>query len=137
MKKGETEVTASLEDYLEAIYFLNGKDEGVRVTDIAVELNISKPSVNRAINTLKNQGLVEHEHYGSLKLTPEGLEIAQTIAGRHVMLKRFLKDILGVEESTAEDEACLIEHYLSSDTISKISALMDELLAERKEKKAP
>lgn len=132
MEDNETKVSASLEDYLEAIYFLNGKNEGVRVTDVAVELNISKPSVNRAINTLKNQGMVEHEHYGALILTEKGLAIAEKIAGRHVMLKRFLINVLGVEESVAEGEACAIEHCLSSDTIERISNHMEKVLKEQK-----
>lgn len=131
-KKAAVEMTASLEDYLEAIYFLNG-NEGVRVTDLALELNISKPSVNRAINTLKNQGLVEHEHYGSLKLTEKGLELAKNVAQRHKILKKFLKSILGVEEKTAEKEACLIEHNLSADTIYKISEYTSKVLNEVKE----
>lgn len=134
MKKDGIEVSASLEDYLEAIYFLNGKDEGVRVTDLAIELNISKPSVNRAINNLKNQGLVEHKHYGSLKLTEEGLKIAENIASRHMMLKKFLLDVLGVEGERAEQEACLIEHYLSGDTIRKIEKHMKNCLKEKEEK---
>lgn len=128
MKKNGAGVTASLEDYLEAIYFLNGKNEGVRVTDIALELNISKPSVNRAINTLKSQGLVEHEHYGSLTLTDDGLKIAENIAGRHVTLKKFLRDVLEVDEEVAENEACLIEHNLSADTVGRISRFMDRVL---------
>ena len=132
MKRAEGQVSASLEDYLEAIYFLNGKNEGVRVTDIAAELNISKPSVNRAINTLKNQGYVEHEHYGSLMLTEEGLKIAENIATRHRMLKKFLNRVLGVEENIAEEEACLIEHVLSASTIEKISAYMDKVLNQSK-----
>lgn len=128
----KSEVTASLEDYLEAIYFLNGKNEGVRVTDIAVELDISKPSVNRAINTLKSQGLVEHEHYGSLTLTDDGVKIAEKIAGRHIMLKKFLSKVLNVDEKVADDEACLIEHCLSSDTINKIELHMENYLKDKK-----
>lgn len=116
-------MTASLEDYLEAIYFLNGEQGQVRVTDLAAELGISKPSVNRAINTLKVQGYVLHEHYGSLSLTPKGLELAKNIAGRHKILKRFLVEILKVEEAQAEQEACSIEHILSMDTIKKVEAL--------------
>lgn len=125
-RKGKN-VTASLEDYLEAIYFLNN-DEGVRVTDIATELSISKPSVNRAINTLKSQGLVTHEHYGSLFLTEEGLDIAKKIAKRHFMLKKFLTQILEVDEKTAEEEACLIEHCLSADTVEKLEKFMNKIL---------
>ena len=127
IKKKGTNVTASLEDYLETIYFLNN-DDGVRVTDIATELSISKPSVNRAINTLKAQGLVTHEHYGSLFLTEEGLDIAKKIAKRHFMLKKFLTQILEVDEKTAEEEACLIEHCLSADTVEKLEKFMNKTL---------
>ncbi|WP_164493545.1 metal-dependent transcriptional regulator [Tyzzerella sp. An114] len=127
IKREGKNVTASLEDYLEAIYFLNN-DEGVRVTDIATELSISKPSVNRAINTLKSQGLVTHEHYGSLFLTEEGLDIAKKIAKRHFMLKKFLTQILEVDEKTAEEEACLIEHCLSADTVEKLEKFMNKTL---------
>ena len=127
IKREGKNVTASLEDYLEAIYFLNN-DEGVRVTDIAPELSISKPSVNRAINTLKSQGLVTHEHYGSLFLTEEGLDIAKKIAKRHFMLKKFLTQILEVDEKTAEEEACLIEHCLSADTVEKLEKFMNKTL---------
>ncbi len=127
IKREGKNVTASLEDYLEAIYFLNN-DEGVRVTDIATELSISKPSVNRAINTLKAQGLVNHEHYGSLFLTEEGLDIAKKIAKRHFMLKKFLTQILEVDEKTAEEEACSIEHCLSADTVEKLEKFMNKTL---------
>lgn len=121
MTTADTKMTASLEDYLEAIYFLNGKNDFVRVTDIAARLGISKPSVNRAVNTLKERGLVEHEHYGSLKLTEEGTQIAKAVAERHMMLKKFFMDILSVDEATASAEACEIEHVLSADTINKMS----------------
>ncbi|NLK37523.1 MAG: metal-dependent transcriptional regulator [Epulopiscium sp.] len=128
MKTTGKKVTASLEDYLEAIFFLNGESQDVRVTDLAIELNISKPSVNRAINTLKSQGYVEHEHYGSLRLTEEGLRIARNMAGRHKMLKCFLIEVLNVDEDVAEEEACSIEHHLSADTIEKMKQFLDKTL---------
>lgn len=128
MKRVNADITASLEDYLEAIYFIDSQGGDVRITDIADELKISKPSVNRAINTLKAQGYVEHEHYGSLKLTETGLEIAKSVAKKHMMLKRFLKDVLKVDEKSAEQEACLVEHCLSQDTINKFSNFMDNFL---------
>ena len=118
------EVTASLEDYLETIFFLQQKNDTVRITDIAVSLNISKPSVNRAINTLKARGFVDHERYGSLSLTSKGVEFAKNVAHRHNVLIDFLKNTLGVEGSLAEKEACLIEHHISSDTIDKLSVFM-------------
>ncbi len=126
MIKDGAKITASLEDYLEAIYFLNGKNDYVRVTDIASELGISKPSVNRAVNTLKELGYVDHERYGSLKLTETGTEIAMAVANRHVMLKSFLTEIVGVDADVAEKEACEIEHVLSPDTIKKMSAYLEK-----------
>lgn len=66
-------LSSSQEDYLKQIYVLAQRSEEVRVTDIAKLLEISKPSVNRAMNTLKEQGYIEHEHYGTIKLTKEAL----------------------------------------------------------------
>lgn len=131
MKKSELGITASLEDYLEAIYFLSKENSDVRVTDIATQLGISKPSVNRAINTLKSQEYVLHEHYGSLRLTDLGLKVAQDVAKRHMVLTNFLCDVIGVSSDIAEDEACLIEHYLSSDTIEKLSIYTDNVLSKK------
>ncbi|MGE4214747.1 MAG: metal-dependent transcriptional regulator [Anaerotignaceae bacterium] len=124
MSLSDYDVTASLEDYLEAIYFLYQKNAEVRITDVARELNISKPSVNRAINTLKNQGLVEHEHYGDLSLTEKGLKIACDVAQRHKIIKAFLTEKLGVNDATAEREACLIEHNISADTMDRLRLFM-------------
>ena len=125
MSLSDFDVTASLEDYLEAIYFLYQKNAEVRITDVARELDISKPSVNRAINTLKNQGLVEHEHYGDLRLTPNGLKIACDVAERHKTIKAFLTEKLGVSSETAEREACLIEHNISTDTMDRLRLFME------------
>lgn len=126
MKNCNGRVSASLEDYLEAIYFVGQKNDTVRITDIAIELGISKSSVNRAINTLKSQNLVLHEHYGALQLTEQGYKIAENVAKRHNILKRFLIEILKVDEKRAEEEACLIEHSLSMDTILRISKLLND-----------
>jgi DtxR family transcriptional regulator, Mn-dependent transcriptional regulator len=120
-------ITPSLEDYLETIYFLNNKTDKVRVTDVATALLISKPSVNKAINNLKAQGFVEHEHYGSLSLTSKGFLIAESIANCHIIIKKFLIDVLNVDETTAEKEACLMEHAMSLDTVSKLNELLVRL----------
>ncbi len=66
------DISASLEDYLEMIFILHRKGGEVRVTDIASSLKVSKPSVNRAVGALKEAGLLEHEFYGTIALTPEG-----------------------------------------------------------------
>ena len=113
-------ISPSLEDYLEAIYFLQQVNKDVRVTDLAHRLNISKPSVNRAIKNLKKYGFVNHENYGFLNLTENGFVTAQNIAMRHITLKKFLSDLLGVEKNIAEIEACHLEHSMSDDTIKKL-----------------
>ncbi|MBQ4347307.1 MAG: metal-dependent transcriptional regulator [Firmicutes bacterium] len=120
MNERKAKVSASLEDYLEAIYFLHIKTPAVRVTDLALKLEISKPSVIKAIKILKERGYVDHEPYGALKLTEQGVALAQNIAGRHMVLKKFLCNVLGVSEDVADEEACLIEHCLSPDTIRRI-----------------
>jgi len=120
----ELNITPSLEDYLETILFLMEKDEAVRVTDVANYLEISKPSVNKAINNLKAMDLVIHEHYGLLELTEKGRQIAVDVAKRHVVLTEFLEKYLEIDAKTAEKEACLMEHSMSAGTIDKLEIFL-------------
>ncbi|MFV0439935.1 MAG: metal-dependent transcriptional regulator [Lachnospirales bacterium] len=113
-------VSASLEDYLEVILDLSTESPKVRVTDLANKLNVSKPSVNKAVSILKEQGFIEHEKYGTLQLTDSGKKIAEDVRERHDILKYFLVEVLKVEEDVAEDEACKMEHGLSQETIRKL-----------------
>jgi len=124
----QNNMTPSMEDYLETILFLFQRNGNVRVTDVALEMGISKPSVNKAINILKTQGYVQHEHYGLLSLTEEGESFAREVADRHFALKRFLHELLGVEEKKAEDEACRMEHAMSRGTVALLKAYMDKTL---------
>ena len=117
-------LTASLEDYLEIIYILKQNKGAVGITDIAKAFFISKPSVNKAINTLKIKGYVVQEKYGKIELTKEGLSEAKTIYGRHTTLNRFLTEILKVDSNTAEMDACKLEHVLSKETLSKIERFL-------------
>jgi Mn-dependent DtxR family transcriptional regulator len=100
----------------------------VRLTDVAAHLSVSKASVNRAIGTLKHSGLVLHEHYGTLSLTPNGKVQAKDIYRRHTVLRTFLVSILGVDEKLAEEEACAMEHALSTATIDKWVLFLDKNL---------
>lgn len=113
-------MTASLEDYLEAVFVLAGSNSEVRLTDIAAMLNVSKPSANRAVNTLTQKGFLIHEAYGAVTLTPEGETYAASVLHRHKLLKHFLNDTLGVNEQTAEEDACKMEHVMSAETIEKL-----------------
>ena len=116
----ECKLTDSLEDYLEAIYMLERSNPKVRITDIAAKLKLSKPSVNKAINLLKNSGLVGHERYGNIVLTDEGRKIAKEIYYMHNTLKEFLINELNIDPEVAEYEACGIEHVISKDSLNKL-----------------
>ncbi len=115
-----TSISSSLEDYLEAIYILQQSCRGTRLTDIAEFLGVSKPSVNRAISTLKDAQLLEHESYGTITLTKEGEAYASMVLRRHKLIKQFLTETLGVDEIIAERDACRMEHVISPQTIQKL-----------------
>lgn len=118
-----TDLTANMEDYIETISILAENSKVVRVKDIAAKLNIKMPSVSAALSKLKEKGLIEYEKYGYIELTPLGKNEAAKVYNRHKILHYFLKDILGVSNSTADDEACKLEHYLSPETCQKINKL--------------
>lgn len=122
----ESSLSASLEDYLEAIFLLSGKDEEVRVVEIAEALGFSKPSVSEALTTLESKGLVEHEKYRGVQLTPKGKELAQQVYNKHKTLFIFLTRILGVPAARAAAEACRIEHTISEDTSARLRRFVDD-----------
>jgi len=121
-------MSPSLEDYLEMIYFLRTQNESVRTTDVANAIGVSKPSVNQAIKSLKEKGLADQERYGGVTLTDKGTEIAKRVLGRHNLIKQFLVDVLGVDESTAEQEACAMEHCIGESTIQKLRNYLSKVL---------
>lgn len=123
MNEEADRLSASLEDYLKEIYLLNQISEEVRVTDIAKELGISKPSVNRAMNTLKEMELLEHEHYGTITLTEAGTAAARNILDTYKVVYKFLTETLGTDENTAAAEAHLIEHAISRGTRKRLKKL--------------
>lgn len=115
----------SLEDYLETLLILGKENEKIRCVDVAKRMNVSKPSVNKAMNVLKEKGYVQQETYGDIHFTPEGKELAEKVYQRHTTVQSFLQHVLGVDEETAEEEACHIEHVISEDTFIKIKDFLD------------
>ncbi len=93
---------AHLKIIFESIYEISKQKTSVRITDIALALKISKPSVNRAVNTLKKQGLVSHEPYGDIILTEKGFELGEAVYHRHTMIKKFLVNVLHIPEDDAK-----------------------------------
>lgn len=112
-------IQESGEMYLETILVLSEKLKLVRSLDVAQEMNFSKPSVSRAIGILKNEGYVQVDEQGGLNLTTEGKKIAQKIYERHVVLTQMLVN-LGVDEKTAAEDACKIEHHISDKTFKAL-----------------
>jgi Mn-dependent DtxR family transcriptional regulator len=112
-------MSSAHEDYLEAIVQLGGDNQDVRSIDIAAKLDVSKPSVNRAIKNLKAAGMVEQQHYGNVSLTKKGLNYAQSVLDRHHVIYHFLIDVLGVDPEVAAEEACGMEHSVSLDTLNR------------------
>jgi Mn-dependent DtxR family transcriptional regulator len=109
----------SAENYLETILVL-GKQKGmVRSIDIANELNFSKPSVSVAMKNLRENGYIVVSPEGYISLLPAGLEIAEKIYERHTLLTDWLTN-LGVSPETAAEDACRIEHVISSESFSAI-----------------
>ena len=108
------------EDYLETIYLLKKKNGVVRSVDIADELGYSRPSISRAVGILKKDGCINMAANGELELTEKGLAMAEEIYDKHTTLTEFLMTTAGVDENTAETDACRIEHIISPDTFSGI-----------------
>ena len=113
------DIRESGEMYLETIYILSQKSSEVRSIDVGEYMGYSKPSVSRAIGILKNDGLVTTDGSGFIKLTESGEVKAKTIYERHTLLTRLLINI-GVDEKTAAEDACRIEHYISEKTFDAI-----------------
>ena len=114
------EITPTMEDYLEAIGQLERKERVVRVKNIARQLNVKMPSVTEALKALAKDGLIRHEKYGYVELTQKGERVAQEIYSRHQTLFKFLNQILGIDPRTADEDACKMEHTISSTALRKL-----------------
>lgn len=106
------------EDYLETIYILSKRGE-VRSVDIANEMNVSKPSVCRAVGILKKGRFIDIDEYGYISLTDEGNRTAENVYERHTVLTDWLVGI-GVDEKIAEEDACRLEHNFSEESFEKL-----------------
>lgn len=109
------------EMYLETIYVLSKKSNAVRAIDISEHLGYSKPSVSRAMGILKNGGYISVDTDGHITLTDEGLKTASKTYERHEVLTKFF-ELLGVDEETASEDACKIEHVISDTTFNALKA---------------
>ena len=120
------EIHESGEDYLEAILRLQHENGFARSVDVAKKLNVSKPSVSRAMSILEDNGYVRVNQVGALELTEKGRERAEEVYERHILLTKFLQKITGVSEEQAEVNACKIEHDIDIDVKNGIKRWMEE-----------
>lgn len=118
-------IQESAENYLETILMLSHKNPYVRSIDIANELSFSKPSVSVAMKNLRENGYIVIDAEGHITLTDAGREIAETMYERHTMLSQWLI-YLGVNEKTALEDACRIEHVVSTESFQAIKAHITE-----------
>ena len=107
------------EMYLETIYILSQKYKDVRAIDVGEYMGYSKPSVSRAVGLLKSGGYLVSDELGHLSLTESGVEVAAKIYERHTVLTDFLRR-LGVDEATAAEDACRMEHVISDATFQTL-----------------
>lgn len=114
MRKNE-----SAENYLETIYILSKRLPVVRSVDIATELNFKKPSVSVAMKHLREKNQIVVSDAGFITLTDEGIAIAEAIYERHTVLTQMFV-MLGVPEEIASEDACQIEHILSTESFEAI-----------------
>jgi len=127
----ETErLSASLEDYLEAILQLERSFRVARVSEIAVQLDVSRPSVTGALKLLAVRGLVSHAPYGHVTLTEEGTRIAREVERRHLLIRDFLIQVLALPEDKAETSACRLEHVLEPEVLEHFVAYSEGLQSE-------
>jgi DtxR family transcriptional regulator, Mn-dependent transcriptional regulator len=124
-EKDGKKLSSNMEDYLETIYVLDQKNEAVRVRDISALMDVKKSSVNNAVSVLANKGLVKHEKYGYVALTGEGRRVSTVIKKKHDLLVRFLEEILGIDNNVAIEDACRIEHAISSVTNERLKKFIE------------
>ena len=118
--------------YLETIYILSQNSTFVRAIDVGERLGFTKPSVSRAMSILKKDGYVNVDADGAITLTETGLAIAKTMYTRHTVLSLMLME-LGVDEETATEDACRIEHVISEKSFAAVQAHLEQVTKMRED----
>lgn len=121
-------ISKSLEEYLKTMYVLKKQNGNVRVTDVAKKMNCSKPSVNKALYNLKDNGLVNYESYGTIELTPEGENLAKKTLEAYDIVYLFLKEVLNLSSEEASIEAENIKLSIQDNTINKLAKYVHKVL---------
>jgi len=118
-------LSASLEDYLEAIFWAVAAEGAARAKDIARQLKVKASSVTGALQTLAEKEYIHYRPYEAVTLTREGFDKAARVVQRHRILREFFTQVLGVDEPTAEQRACRLEHGVGDEVAQRMAALME------------
>jgi DtxR family Mn-dependent transcriptional regulator len=115
----------STEMYLKTIYLLREKhDKDPRPVDVVNELNLSKGSVSEMLKKLNDEKYIHYESYGKILLTDKGIKKAKNVLRKYQTVKKFLLEVLKIEDSNLHNEACNLEHAFSDKSIAKLNVLM-------------
>ena len=120
MLAGESQVSSSLEDYLEAIYHTVEAKGAARAKDLVVRLGVHNSSVTQALRSLSEKKLVNYAPYEVITLTDTGEMIALDVIKRHETLSEFLHKVLGLPENEADEGACRMEHTISVQILNRL-----------------
>lgn len=120
-----TPLSASLEDYLEAIFHIVQKKKAARAKDISERLGVNGSSVTGALHSLSEKKLINYAPYDIVTLTQEGEWLARGITHRHTVLRDFFVKVLRVDDNAAEDSACRMEHAVSQEILDRLAEFVD------------
>ncbi|MFA6989340.1 MAG: metal-dependent transcriptional regulator [Candidatus Gastranaerophilaceae bacterium] len=119
------QISASLEDYLEAIYKIIEEKHGVKAVEVSRRLGVGRSSVTEALKTLAGKKLVNYGRYDVISLTPEGEKAALKVILKHNVLYEFFANILGVNSEEAHENACRVEHVISEDILKRFTLFIE------------
>lgn len=125
METRKVRVSASLEDYLEAIFHTVDKKGAARAKDIVQRMGVNNSSVTQALRLLSDKELVNYAPYDVITLTDSGEKIALDVVRRHEIMRRFLTQVLGLPETEADEGACRMEHAISGPILERLVQFVD------------
>jgi len=120
-------LTFTMESYLDAIYELSDDNGEARLKDIAARMSVTKSTANAAMRILSERKLIQNERYQHIRLTEEGIAVAQDIAKKHETIRRFFSEILQIDAGMADEDACAIEHVISGQAVVAMQAYMSKI----------
>ncbi len=132
----KTEISGKLEDYLEAVWRLEGREGHAHVQDIADAVGVHKSTVSTALQSLSGKDLVNYEPYRAATLTEAGRKEAVEIDRKHRLIRRFMTSVLMLDVKTADENACRVEHALDADVSQRLAdflAFIEDSAAESSE----